>query len=87
VHFAVLYVLTFEMRSTLFGLWHYIVAVALIVLVGAIVALFVADMATQNSPTLSRAMDAVICFGWAAVIGFLASITWHARIWVERISN
>jgi hypothetical protein len=79
LHLVILYVLTFGMSSTLFGLWHYIVAVALTLLMGVIVVFFVADMAMPNASRLSKAVDAVIGIGWSALVGFLVSNSWHAR--------
>jgi hypothetical protein len=83
LHFGILYVLTFGMKSTLLGFWHYIAAVGLSLLMAAIVALFVADMASPNSPRLSRAIDAIIGIGWSAVVGFLISNSWHTTGWVS----
>lgn len=75
------------MTHTLFGFRHYVIAVVLTLVMALVVVLFVADMATVGTARLAKAIDAIIGIGWAALVGFLVSNSWHAAVWAQQISN
>ena len=85
VHFACLYVLIFVLRKTLAGAQHYAVAVALTLLMAAVVALFVADMATRTDEERqnSKFIDGVIGLIWFATVAFLSMNSLRAGDWCK----
>lgn len=82
-HLACLYILTFEVKNTLFGFWHNVVAAILTTLMGLIVVLFTVDMATREdrSRKLSKLIDGIIGAVWLAVMVPLVLNSYRAGVW------
>ena len=83
LHLLSLYVLTFVMKTTVFGFWHVVVAAGLTFLMFSIVTLFVWDMATpqEMSSKSTKLIDGLLGAGWLCIVGFLVMNSLRSGIW------